>query len=117
MLPYYLAVAAVYGGLAYATNSILPGLVLHAGGDVLSLTRLWMTGQPEWQLSPSATPPALIWDTGLNAAFVRPVFVFIVLGGVAVWAYSTLAGAARTARGSGAPNPPLQPTSGAAASS
>ena len=53
MLPYYLAVAAVYGGLAYATNSILPAVVLHAGGDVFSLTRLWMTGQPEWQVPPS----------------------------------------------------------------
>src|SRR5688572_20641492 len=48
MMPFYVAVAAIYGGLAYATNSILPGLVLHAVGDVFSLTRLWTTGQPEW---------------------------------------------------------------------
>ena len=34
-MPYYLAVAAVYGALAYFTNSILPSLVLHAGGNVL----------------------------------------------------------------------------------
>lgn len=52
MLPYYIGVAAVYGGLAWATNSILPPLVLHAGGDVLSLTRLLLTGLPEWQVSP-----------------------------------------------------------------
>src|SRR5262249_37326735 len=62
MLPFYIAVAAVYGGLAYATNSILPILALHAGGDVFSLTRLWTTGQPEWQVSAAA--PKLIWETG-----------------------------------------------------
>jgi hypothetical protein len=60
MFPFYVAVSAVYGGLAYATNSILPGLVLHAGGDVFSLTRLWMTGLPEWRIS--AATPSLIWE-------------------------------------------------------
>ncbi len=30
MLPYYVAVSAVYGGLTWAANSILPALVLHA---------------------------------------------------------------------------------------
>src|SRR6185295_19649180 len=55
MLPYYLAVSALYGGLTWATNSILPALALHAGGDVWSLTRLWLTGRPEWQMS--STPP------------------------------------------------------------
>jgi membrane protease YdiL (CAAX protease family) len=68
MLPYYVAVAAVYGGLTWAANSILPALVLHAGGDVWSLGRLWITGRPEWQLS--ATAPALIRDTGIDALFI-----------------------------------------------
>ena len=36
LLPYYLAVAAVYGLLAAATNSIFPGMVLHAGGNLFS---------------------------------------------------------------------------------
>ena len=96
MLPYYMAVAAVYGGLAYATNSILPGMVLHAGGDVFSLARLWRTGLPEWQVA--ASSPALVWQTGVDAAFVRPVVVFCVLSAAAVWAYSALARAARGAR-------------------
>jgi len=47
MLLYYIAVAAVYGGLTWACNSILPALVLHAGGDIWSLTLLWITGRPE----------------------------------------------------------------------
>ena len=96
MLPYYIAVAAVYGGLAYGTNSILPPLVLHAGGDVLSFTRLLMTGLPEWQVS-SAAPPPTIWQTGVDAAFIRPVVVFLVLGSLAVWAYAALARTSRAA--------------------
>ena len=36
MLPYYVAVTAVYGGITAAANSILPALVLHTVGDVWS---------------------------------------------------------------------------------
>jgi membrane protease YdiL (CAAX protease family) len=93
MLPFYVAVSAVYGGLAYATNSILPGLVLHAGGDVFSLTRLWITGRPEWQLS--AAPAPLVWETGVDAAFVGSVVAFVLFGAAAAWSYSELARASR----------------------
>jgi membrane protease YdiL (CAAX protease family) len=82
MLPYYIAVAAVYGGITWATDSILPALVLHAGGDVWSLTRLWATGRPEWQLSPS--PPALVRDAGPDATFYAAVGALGVLGVVFV---------------------------------
>jgi membrane protease YdiL (CAAX protease family) len=77
MLPYYIAVAAVYGGLTWAADSILPALVLHCAGDVVVLTRWWMTGLPEWQLSP--TPPSLVWEHGVDASFVMATMVFIVL--------------------------------------
>jgi membrane protease YdiL (CAAX protease family) len=96
MIPFYLAVSAIYGGLAYLTNSILPGLVLHAGGDVFSLTRLWTTGQPEWQTS--SKPPQLIWGTGTDPAFWGYLAAFIVLGAAAVWGYATLASAVRPQR-------------------
>lgn len=66
MLPYYVAVAGVYGGLTWAADSILPAVFLHAGGDVWSLTRLWLTGKPEWQLG-TASPP--VGTAGLDAAF------------------------------------------------
>jgi membrane protease YdiL (CAAX protease family) len=85
MLPYYIAVSAVYGGLAWAANSILPALVLHSGGDVISLGRLWMTGRPEWQLAPS--PPALIRETGVDTGFMIAVASFVVLTGLTVLAY------------------------------
>ena len=77
MLPYYIAVSAVYGGVTWATNSILPAVALHAGGDVWSLTRLWATGRPEWQLS--ATPPALVWTTGITAGFLGAVGLLVAL--------------------------------------
>jgi membrane protease YdiL (CAAX protease family) len=96
MLPFYLAAAAVYGGIAYLTNSILPSLVLHAGGDVFSLMRLWATGQPEWQLSAQPTP--LVWDSGPDAAFWSYLAAFIVLGAFAVASYAALASATRSER-------------------
>ncbi len=85
MLPYYIAVAAVYGGLTWAANSILPALVLHAGGDVWSLGRLWMTGRPEWQLS--AAPVQTIWETGVDGAFLLSAAGCIVLTALTAWAY------------------------------
>ena len=88
MLPYYVAVAAVYGGLTWAANSILPALVLHAGGDVWSLGRLWLTGRPEWQLSPQAA--GRIWDTGVDAAFLLSAGTCLVLAGVTIWAYASI---------------------------
>ena len=78
MLPYYIWISAVYGGLAYATKSILPGLVLHAGGDVFSMLRQWSAGKSEWQL-PATASPRLIWHTGIDAAFIRPLIVFSIL--------------------------------------
>ena len=88
MLPYYIAVSAVYGGLTWAANSILPALVLHSGGDVISLGRLWMTGRPEWQLA--ASPPALIRETGVDTAFIVAVASLVVLTGLTVLAYTAV---------------------------
>ena len=83
MLPYYIGVSAVYGGLTWATNSILPGLVLHAGGNIFSLTRLWITGRPEWQIAERA--PTLIRDTGGDAAFIVSVIACLTFGGLTAW--------------------------------
>ena len=62
LLPFYIAVAAVYGALAYFTDSTLPGMVLHAGGNMFSAFDLFTRGRSEWQLSAEAQP--LIWETG-----------------------------------------------------
>jgi membrane protease YdiL (CAAX protease family) len=96
MLPFYVFVSAVYGMMAYASNSILPGIVLHAGGDVLSISRTWMTGKGEWELT--SAPPSLIWDTGPDAAFWGALAAFILLGAVAVTAFVALASSSKTER-------------------
>ena len=96
MLPYYVAVTLIFGGLAWATNSILPGLVMHALGDVFSLTRLWATGQPEWQ---QTAPTPLIWESGPDGAFWGALTFLILLGGATIWAYMALASSVREDRG------------------
>ena len=93
LLPYYVAVAAVYGALAYITDSTLPSMVLHASGNAWSLVGLLAQGRSEWQLS--SAPPPLIWEAGPDAAFLGNVAALIVVGTATAWAYSELAGAAR----------------------
>jgi membrane protease YdiL (CAAX protease family) len=95
-MPFYLAVSAIYGMLAYLTNSILPGLVLHVVGDVLVLNRLWMTGKADWELT--STQPRLIWETGPDAAFWGSLAAFILLGAATVWIFVGLANVARAER-------------------
>ena len=88
MLPYYIAVSAVYGGLTWAANSILPALVMHSGGDVWSLGRLWRTGRPEWQLS--SVPAPLVRDTGIDAGLLVAVGALVTLTALTIWAYASL---------------------------
>jgi hypothetical protein len=85
MLPYYIAVSAMYGALTWAADSIWPALVLHSAGDVVVLTRWWLTGRPEWQLS--FAPPPLVWDSGIDASFAVTVLVAILLAGLTAWSY------------------------------
>jgi membrane protease YdiL (CAAX protease family) len=100
LLPFYIAVAAVYGALAYFTDSTLPGMVLHAGGNMFSALDLFMRGRSEWQLSPEARP--LIWETGPDVAFWGSVAALVIVAALTVWAYSALARAMRKARASSA---------------
>ena len=94
MLPYYMAVSAVYGGLTWAANSILPALVLHSAGDVWSLGRLWMTGRAEYQLS--STAPALVRDSGIDTGFVVAVMACVGLTALTIWAYTSVRTLTRT---------------------
>jgi membrane protease YdiL (CAAX protease family) len=89
LMPYFIAVAAVYGALAYLTNSIFPSMALHAGGNVLGGIGLLMGGRSEWQAS--AKPEPLIWETGADATFWIACGLLFVVGGAAVGAYVALA--------------------------
>lgn len=100
LLPFYVAVAAVYGGLAYFTDSTVPGMVLHAGGNMVSAFDLFTRGRSEWQLSPEAPP--LIWSTGPDMAFWGNLTALLIAATLTVWAYSTLARATRDNRASSA---------------
>ena len=95
-MPFYLAVAAIYGGLAYITKSILPGVVLHAGGDLWAFFALVTQGQSMWLASSS--PPALIWETGADGSFWISLVGLIIISAVIVWAYSMLANVVKRER-------------------
>ena len=100
LLPYYLAVAAVYGSLAYFTDSTLPGMTLHAGGNIFSAFDLFARGRSEWQLS--TAQPKLLWETGPDAAFIGNVVALLVVFALTVWAFAGLARAAQVERVAGA---------------
>ena len=95
LMPYYLAVAAIYGTLAYLTNSILPSMVLHAGGNILGYMDLFTRGRAEWQASSSPKP--LIWETGTDASFWISCVAVLIVGAAAIWAYTALATVSRRA--------------------
>jgi len=92
--PYYLAVAAIYGTVTYFTQSILPAIVLHTGGNLYSNLDLWINDRAEWQAS--SQHAALIWDAGASQDFWRAVGIFVALLLATLWAYSRLAKAAHS---------------------
>lgn len=96
MMPYYIAVAAVYGMLAYFTNSILPSLVLHALGNFFSSLGLLVARDPRTIESPR--PQSLIWETGLDSGFWVSLTALLLVTAGAVWAYSLLASVSRRNR-------------------
>lgn len=81
--PYYVAVAAIYGTVAYATNSILPAIVLHTAGNIFSNLNLWLHGQAEWQ-APSGGAH-LIWHGGTDASFWKAVAALAFVAAATVW--------------------------------
>lgn len=85
MLPYYIAVSAMYGGLTWATNSIWPALVLHSAGDMVVLTRWWLTGRPEWQMTTSVPPT--VWESGFDVSFAITAAVAVALSLLTTWSY------------------------------
>ena len=91
LMPYFLAVAAVYGTLTYLTNSILPAMVLHAGGNFLSGLGV-LAGQGNLESPP---PVPLIWETGTDAAFWMSCAGLLAVVSVEIYALSTLAAVAR----------------------
>ena len=88
MLPYYISVSAVYGGLTWAADSILPALVLHSVADIVVLTRWWITGRPEWQVTQTQSP--LISQSGVDMSFIGAAIASVALGLLTIWAYGAV---------------------------
>jgi membrane protease YdiL (CAAX protease family) len=104
LLPFYMAVAAVYGSLAYFTDSTLPSMMLHAGGNIFSAFGLFAQGKSEWQLS--AAQPKLLWETGLDASFIGNAVALAVFSALTVWAFAGLASSVSPSRWRSSPAPP-----------
>ena len=96
-LPYYIAISAVFGMLAYLTGSIMPGLVLHAFGDTFEGVLLVASGRSTWPEPAEST--RLVWESGPDLAFwgLCAWAMLWILGAVA--AYRALAHEVRTERG------------------
>jgi membrane protease YdiL (CAAX protease family) len=93
--PYYVAVAAIYGVVTHLTNSILPAIAIHTGGNIYSNFDLWTRGQAEWQASSGSR---LIWETGVDSSFWMLIGAFLTVTAVMLWAYRRLSGATRNNR-------------------
>ncbi|MBZ5610752.1 MAG: CPBP family intramembrane metalloprotease [Acidobacteriia bacterium] len=85
-LPYYIAVSAVFGMLAYLTGSIMPGVVLHAFGDAFDGLLLVTSGRSTWPEPPPSK--GLVWEAGTDLAF----------WGLCAWAGLWILGAVLTYR-------------------
>ena len=83
----YAVLGAILGILAYITNSILPGVVLHAASDALRFIIAMRFGPNR--------PKPLIWQSGTDAAFWLRVAAVVVFGAIAVWAYRKLSAMTR----------------------
>ena len=99
LLPYLMAAGAVYGTLAYLTDSILPGLVVHAAGDLFAFVmELASGGRVTW--ANPAQPAPLIWERGPDAAFWLTCAGALAVGTAAVLAFRELARVSHPAPGS-----------------
>jgi membrane protease YdiL (CAAX protease family) len=94
LLPFYLAVAAVYGLMSAATNSTYPSMVLHAGGNMFSAFTLFTQGRSEWQLT--VETPQTIWQSGVDASFVMTLILLFAVGTATVFAFRGLFRAGRS---------------------
>ena len=92
---FFIVVASVlYGVLVHLTDSIRPGVVLHATGDAIGIVWIWwLTRHPGSGPSQHGLSSALN-DTG----FWMNGLLSVVFGVAAVWAFRRLARVARSER-------------------
>ena len=64
-------------------------MVPHAIGNMLGYIDLLVDGRSEFQATATLQP--LIWDTGVDSAFLMSWRTTLVIGAATVWAYRRLA--------------------------
>ena len=96
LLPYYIIVSAVYGGLAWLTDSVYPSMALHAFGNFFGSLGV-LAGRGDWSQEVASRAP-LIWQSGPDAAFWGAVALLAVLSAVTVAAFAVLAKQRRPVR-------------------
>jgi membrane protease YdiL (CAAX protease family) len=89
LLPYYLTVSAVYGGLACITDSLYPSMLLHGLGNFFGSVGV-LAGRGDWSAQ-AASPAPTIWVTGPDAAFFGALAFFLISGAVTAAAFVMLA--------------------------
>jgi membrane protease YdiL (CAAX protease family) len=94
MLPFYVAIGATYGVIAYLTGSIIPSLTLHAAGDALGGITALARGR-----SISSQPiPASSTSVGIDASFWISCVALLIVGTATVMAFRALAAVTHPAR-------------------
>jgi membrane protease YdiL (CAAX protease family) len=93
LMPYYLAVGAVYGTMTYLTDSVIPSLTLHAVGDALEGLFAVAATRPVIPSNNAAPPVA-----GSTLALVVNVLVIAVTATAAILAFRGLASTVRDER-------------------
>lgn len=78
---FYFLVGAVFGAIAYLTDSVLPALPVHVAGDLLFFFAIW----------PADSARQLIWTHGADLGFWLNAAQAVAFGALAVWAFRRLA--------------------------
>jgi len=91
--PYYIAVSALYGTVAFLTNSVWPAVVLHTCGNIYSNVDLLLHGRADWQAG--ARPAESVWKTGVDSTFLQWMVMLLISVTAMLWAYRRLAGVTR----------------------
>lgn len=87
-MPFYLAVAGTFCMLAYLTNSILPGMVLHV--SAVAMDGIGQLARAD-QMRQPASPPPTIWQTGADASFWMSCLIATIMAIATIAAYVMLA--------------------------
>jgi membrane protease YdiL (CAAX protease family) len=93
LMPFYMLVAINYGVIAWLTDSVRPGILLHAGGNIVNALLLLSAGRSEWRVTREEKP--LVWETGGDVSFWGLLIGFIATTMVSVLAFRVLASVSR----------------------